>query len=118
MVIIGEDKYIDVYRHYLEDLKIDLSDVIHPKELNPSVSDIYNHYLLKRADAVIVITDDDEFNFYIAKLCKEWYKIAKVIPSINNSNNRSIFAAIGINDVIDVRHYISESLNEFLDIKE
>lgn len=114
-VIIGEDKYIEIYREYLENFKIDLSNVIHPKEFSPLVEDIYNHYLLKRADAVIVITEDDQFNFYISKLCKEWYHIEKVIPSINNSNNQEVFTAIGIKDVIDVSSYTKQSLNKFLE---
>lgn len=115
VVIIGEDRDIKVYREYLETLKIDLSNVISPKEFSPSVTDIYNHYLLKRADAVIVITENDQFNFYISKLCKECYNTPKVIPSINNSNNQEVFASIGIVDVIDISCYTKESLSKFLE---
>lgn len=117
-VIIGEDKYIEIYREYLETLGIDLSNVIHPKEFSPLITDIYNNYLLKRADAVIVITEDDQFNFYICKLCKECYNISKVIPSINNSNNQEVFKSIGIEDVIDISFYTKQSLNNFLEKKE
>lgn len=114
-VIIGEEKEIKIYREYLERFKIDISNIISPKEFSPLVEDIYNHYLLKRADAVIVLTESDQFNFYISKLCKEWYKIKKVITSINNSNNQEVFSSIGIDDVIDISSYTKQSLNKFLE---
>lgn len=117
-VIIGEEKDIKIYREYLERAKIDVSNIISPKELSPLVEDIYNHYLLKRADAVIVITNNDQFNFYIAKLCRVWYKTPKVVSSINNSNNYDVFESIGIEDVIDVSLYTKQSLNKFLEKKE
>lgn len=114
-VIIGEDKDIKMYREHLETLNIDLSNVISPREFSPLITDIYNHYLLKRADAVIVITDNDQFNFYISKLCREWYKISKVIPSINNSNNQKVFESLGVENVIDTSSYIKQVLNNFLE---
>lgn len=113
-LIIGDHKYIELYREYLEALNIDLSNVIHPREFTPAVVDVYNHYLLKRADAVIVITENDSFNFYISKLCKRWYNIEEVISSINNSNNREVFSSIGITDLIDVSSYTKETLNMYL----
>ncbi|MEG0132594.1 MAG: NAD-binding protein [Clostridium sp.] len=115
VVVISENKFINVYKEYLEKLNIDFSNVISPKEFSPLYTDIFNNYLLKRADAVVILTPEDQFNFYMSKLCKTIYNTKEVITSINNSNNRNVFTSIGVLDLIDFNCYAKETLYGFLE---
>ncbi|MEG1256597.1 NAD-binding protein [Clostridium sp.] len=115
VVFISEYKFINLYKEYLEDLNLDFSNVISPKDLSPLFSDVFNNYLLKRADVVVILTPKDQFNFYMAKICKTFYHTKKIITSINNSNNLNIFTSIGISDVIDINCYAKETLYKFLE---
>ncbi|GAA0769505.1 NAD-binding protein [Clostridium subterminale] len=115
VVVISESKFINLYKESLDDLNLDFSNVISPQELSPAFSDIFNNYLLKRADVVVIITPKDQFNFYISKVCKTFYETKKVITLINNSNNKDIFTSIGVLDVIDFNCYAKETLYKFLE---
>ncbi|HBL06508.1 MULTISPECIES: NAD-binding protein [unclassified Clostridium] len=115
VVVISESKFINRYKESLEGLSLDFSNVISPQELSPASSDIFNNYLLKRADVVVIITPKDQFNFYISKVCKTFYETKKVITLINNSNNKDVFASIGVFDVIDFNCYAKETLYKFLE---
>lgn len=64
---------------------------------------------------VVIITPKDQFNFYISKVCKTFYETRKVITLINNSNNKDVFASIGVLDVIDFNCYAKETLYKFLE---
>lgn len=113
-VVICEDNYLDFYKQHLISLKVDLSNIISPKELSPLASDIYNNYLLKRADAVIILTPKDSFNFYISKVCKTHYEINKIITVVNNSDNKEIFQAIGVKDILDFNYFAKEAIDKYL----
>ena len=115
VVVISESKSINLYKESLEDLNLDFSNVISPQELSPAFSDIFNNYLLKRADVVVIVTPKDQFNFYISKLCKTFYETKKVITLVNNSNNKDVFSSIGVLDVIDFNCYAKETLYKFLE---
>jgi len=115
VVVISESKFINLYKENLEDLNLDFSNVISPQELSPAFSDIFNNYLLKRADVVVIVTPKDQFNFYISKLCKTFYETKKIITLVNNSNNRDVFSSIGVLDVIDFNCYAKETLYKFLE---
>ena len=115
VVVISESKFINLYKENLEDLNLDFSNVISPQELSPAFSDIFNNYLLKRADVVVIVTPKDQFNFYISKLCKTFYETKKVITLVNNSNNKDVFSSIGVLDVIDFNCYAKETLYKFLE---
>lgn len=114
VVLVGENKFIDSYKEYLKDLNLDFSNVISPKDFSPLYGDVFNDYLLKRADAVVIFTPSDQFNFYIAKVCKDYYKIKKVISVINNSNNADVFNSIGVKELIDWNYYAKNSLYNYL----
>lgn len=113
-VVICEDNYIDFYKQHLISLKVDLSNIISPKELSPLASDIYNNYLLKRADAVIILTPKDSFNFYFSKVCKTHYEINKIITVVNNSDNQEIFQSIGVKDILDFNYFAKEAIDKYL----
>ena len=113
-VVICEDNYLDFYKQHLISLKVDLSNIISPKELSPLASDIYNNYLLKRADAVIILTPKDSFNFYISKVCKTYYEINKIITVVNNSDNQEIFQSIGVKDILDFNYFAKEAIDKYL----
>lgn len=114
VVVIGENSFLNLYKENLEKLNVDFSNVISPNELSPVFCDVYNNYLLKRAEVVLIFTPKDQFNFYISKLCKKIYKTKSIISLINNSNNKQVFKDIGVDKIIDPNFYINETLYKFL----
>lgn len=65
---------------------------------------------LKKAEVVLILTQSDEYNFYVAKLCKQNYGICNVITILNNSDNKSIFNSIGVEKIIESDEYGKEAM--------
>ncbi len=94
-------KMIEMNRARAEKLALDLPNVtiIHGDTLDNAILDEAN---IKKAEAFVAVTDDDEINILSALLAKR-YGCKKVVALVNNSNYEPLIYHLGIDTVVNPR---------------
>jgi trk system potassium uptake protein TrkA len=72
----------------------------------------------ERADAIAVVTGDDDDNLVICQLAREAFKIPRIIGRVNNPKNEPIFHALGIENALSSTTIIAKLIEEEATIGE
>lgn len=72
----------------------------------------------ERADAIAVVTGDDDDNLVICQLAREVFKIPRIVGRVNNPKNEQIFHALGIENALSSTTIIAKLIEEEATIGE
>ncbi len=86
-------------------------------EGDATTKEVLDQLELSPKDIVVLLTERDRKNFFIARMVQEYYSVKNIITFLNNSENEELFEKFGIK-TIKVTDILLENIeNAFIDAK-